>query len=916
MNRPLLPLLAVVVLAMSLSVTSGAPIPSGDGAPVEVRHPDRGGAMLSAPTRAETLWLFDADFSDLTGDNAGWLSFDLRGDLPSENYWHKDTLFTDSFPYLGDTAWWCGTYDSSFEQGQGYGNSWTCMLERDLELSSWTTSLNSVRLEFDQRYAMEHSYDYGYVDVSDDGGAIWTTIATFSNPGFTGTPGRPQNWPSADGHQSLSLNDYAGTDIRLRFRFESDSAYSCEDEPVDPPLFPLRNGAWQLDNFEIKTRLLYTEPWITRWFDDCESPGDNGWEHEAFPGTHQETAFTRYQYGIDLFTNRDPYCGEPPAGTWMMAAVDPATSRMVLDENSWLLSPRIGISGATNIVGKWSAWVDFPHLTGDRFNLYIGSAVGDVDVQSVAYMVDEDGQWGWYGGPFWITLTDNWDAYVGNDWLSVGWRSWDHEGFTHERQGGLFLDRQRVGTIVGGRPPTVTAERLYRDYYHMEGGQQNSDFALARTSNFECEFMQIQVMAFEGVGGFCSLMTQDPVDEELWRMDALIDLFDEGVEIRYYFEGFDSEFQSIRCPAGAPDEYFEFTLLPRDGEILLVDRHGGYAPGYDGQYQFKTLYYYETALDILGYTWDRFDWHDPAQGHSLDGPSSEVLNCYETVIWFTGDASSNAVTVNDQMAIVSYLQSEYSGRNLVLCGNDLAKEIYYDDDPSDLLSTYMAASYEGGDVGEIPLSVCDVAGGSEFLTSPGGCSELAAGCPQMAEFDMLVPTDPDAEQALSYEGIGSYGAAVAHTDATDDYSVVSYGFGIEYMEAAAPASRDGNGLSVFVDLLGNSLEYLEVLPDTTATGLPEAPLRNELSPAYPNPLNPATVIAYSVKEGGPLAIRVFDTAGRVVRTLLDEELESGVAGTVVWDGRDDRGEECASGVYFYRIDARDFTSTKKMVLLK
>ncbi|MBN2564576.1 MAG: hypothetical protein JXB46_02580, partial [Candidatus Eisenbacteria bacterium] len=61
---------------------------------------------------------------------------------------------------------------------------------------------------------------------------------------------------------------------------------------------------------------------------------------------------------------------------------------------------------------------------------------------------------------------------------------------------------------------------------------------------------------------------------------------------------------------------------------------------------------------------------------------------------------------------------------------------------------------------------------------------------------------------------------------------------------------------------------------------------------------------------------VFNPAGKAVRTLLDEELTEGRRGTVVWDGLDDRGEPCASGVYFYRIEAEGFTSAKKMVLLK
>jgi hypothetical protein len=53
-----------------------------------------------------------------------------------------------------------------------------------------------------------------------------------------------------------------------------------------------------------------------------------------------------------------------------------------------------------------------------------------------------------------------------------------------------------------------------------------------------------------------------------------------------------------------------------------------------------------------------------------------------------------------------------------------------------------------------------------------------------------------------------------------------------------------------------------------------------------------------------------------VRTLLDSELEAGTRGSVVWDGADDRGERCASGVYFYRLVAPGFAETRRMVMLK
>ena len=53
----------------------------------------------------DTLWIFDADFEDLTGDNAGWTSLDMSGTLEQVNYWHKDTIRINGFEHLGDSTW-------------------------------------------------------------------------------------------------------------------------------------------------------------------------------------------------------------------------------------------------------------------------------------------------------------------------------------------------------------------------------------------------------------------------------------------------------------------------------------------------------------------------------------------------------------------------------------------------------------------------------------------------------------------------------------------------------------------------------------------------------------------------------------------------------------------------------------------
>lgn len=88
-----------------------------------------------------------------------------------------------------------------------------------------------------------------------------------------------------------------------------------------------------------------------------------------------------------------------------------------------------------------------------------------------------------------------------------------------------------------------------------------------------------------------------------------------------------------------------------------------------------------------------------------------------------------------------------------------------------------------------------------------------------------------------------------------------------------------------------------------------------LDQARPNPFNPTTSIDYVMGAEGRAVIRVFDVAGRLVRTLLDEPRPAG-RNTVVWDGRDDSGRVLASGTYFYQLEAEGRTAARKAMLLK
>ena len=97
---------------------------------------------------------------------------------------------------------------------------------------------------------------------------------------------------------------------------------------------------------------------------------------------------------------------------------------------------------------------------------------------------------------------------------------------------------------------------------------------------------------------------------------------------------------------------------------------------------------------------------------------------------------------------------------------------------------------------------------------------------------------------------------------------------------------------------------------------PGVPKTHHLYAGVPNPFNPTTTIRFDVPPpGGHVSIVVYDVSGARVCALVDGRRTPGTHGAV-WDGRDDRGNPVASGVYFVRMSADTFARTNKVVLLK
>ena len=96
--------------------------------------------------------------------------------------------------------------------------------------------------------------------------------------------------------------------------------------------------------------------------------------------------------------------------------------------------------------------------------------------------------------------------------------------------------------------------------------------------------------------------------------------------------------------------------------------------------------------------------------------------------------------------------------------------------------------------------------------------------------------------------------------------------------------------------------------------------KNALYQNFPNPFNPETWIPYQLAEDAFVTLTISDLGGYVVRTFnvghQPAAMYTSKERAIYWNGRNDTGEPVSSGIYFYHLQAGDFTTTKKMIIIK
>jgi len=128
-----------------------------------------------------------------------------------------------------------------------------------------------------------------------------------------------------------------------------------------------------------------------------------------------------------------------------------------------------------------------------------------------------------------------------------------------------------------------------------------------------------------------------------------------------------------------------------------------------------------------------------------------------------------------------------------------------------------------------------------------------------------------------------------------------------------------SGCGYIVDDINYSNQFYSSLFDCISASTLKN--ENEINPSvfrlyqnHPNPFNPSTQIRYQLSISSHVKIAVYNTMGKIVKTLANEYQTAGFR-SVKWDGKNNNKQKVSTGVYFYSIQSGEFSSTKKMILL-
>jgi hypothetical protein len=495
-----------------------------------------------------------------------------------------------------------------------------------------------------------------------------------------------------------------------------------------------------------------------------------------------------------------------------------------------------------------------------------------------------------------VLASDDWDGPWSSCGTATGTASFDLStaGLSEARyirinDDGSSSSGQYAGfdvDAIQGTPPINAPHLLVTDYLILDGN--NGIWEPGETADF--------VVTLHNSG----LISADNTQGKLKTNDVYITISD---SLGFYGDILpDSEKTNTADPFTIAAS--SLTPVGHTANFKLIVTADGYLDTFDIDIIVGKKHYYiwnpdptptpgadcHTMLGTLGYSGD--------YGTTL----APDLTLYQAVLVFVGIYSNNYVigaSSAEAAALVDFLQNQ-DGR-MYLEGGDVW---YYD--------PLYQGGYDFGSLFGIDATADGSGNGGPFAgqasTFTTGMSFAYGG--ENSYIDHISPTGTGF--LIFRDTDNAYDAGVANDAGTYRTCGLSFELG-GLVDATPPSTREV--------LLDSIMKFFGIVINPGIEeegGFASLPLKTLLGITYPNPFKQMTAIRYQIAESDKakdISLKVYDAAGRLVRTVIKGKCEPGYY-TQVWDSRDDLGRKVPAGVYFVRFQTDGYQKTKKAILLR
>ena len=326
--------------------------------------------------------------------------------------------------------------------------------------------------------------------------------------------------------------------------------------------------------------------------------------------------------------------------------------------------------------------------------------------------------------------------------------------------------------------------------------------------------------------------------------------------------------------------------LRQTGVLFVEDLNGTFGPPVQPDPVWDGL-----LTNILGA--GNYSWYGPTASHIDDGPPLDTLLNYELVIWNMYDywwQDTAGLTPNDQANLGTYMDN---GGKVWLIGQDAL----YSGVPYAWMGIYFHLQSAIEDYA-FPSDSCNVAGHNElagyathnvpdYTSNPFYPDELF---PDGSAHEVIEDTDSSKIVGIFYPGVGDWMSAFWAMD----------------LRTCTPPDQQEMMVYSMLDAFG-------------VLGIQEYPGQDPARMLHliiaPDPVVRSASISYITPIADDVKMQVYNKAGQLIITLVDEYKQSG-SYTVTWSGRDSRGVDVPNGVYFVRLTCGDLAQSQNIVLMK